>query len=84
MSLLHDQPRRNVVEELTHEIARVSRKAERWREMMESHYFHRTLMKLGLSMMEAEIARAQDAAGAGDLAAMIKAVAALRGYKDMD
>jgi len=69
---------------LPREIARVSAKRDRWRDMMKEHPELASGMALGVGIMEHEIQFAVKACAAGDVAAMMHAYEALQSYSDED
>ena len=72
----------SLADALPKEIARVSAKRDRWRDMMREMAMPG--MALSIRIMEAEIQRATKACASGDVLEMIAAHEALKGYDDDD
>ena len=69
---------------LPREIARVSAKRDRWRDMAQKHPELGLGMQLTINIMQAEINRAIRASCIGDIAEMLAAHQALKDYSDDD
>jgi len=74
----------SLADALPREIARVSAKRDRWRDMMRGHPGMLLGMGVAVTIMEAEIARAVKACASGDIAEMMQALQHLRDYDDDD
>jgi hypothetical protein len=74
----------NLVGGLSGEIERVALKAQRWRDMMAEHPSLAGGMKLGLAVMESQLADARKALNGGDPLEMMPALQALRDYDSDD
>lgn len=68
---------------LPREIARVTAKKERWQQMMREHDMGPG-MQFSINIMQVEIERAIEACASGDVAQMMAAYEALKGYDDND
>jgi len=68
---------------LPREIARVSAKRDRWRDMMKEHDMGPG-MQFSINIMQAEIDRAVKALASGDVVEMLHAHQALKDYSDDD
>lgn len=68
---------------LPREIARVTAKKERWMRMMLDHDMGPG-MQFSINIMQAEISNAIQACANGDIAEMMAALEALKGYGDDD
>ena len=68
---------------LPREIARVSAKRDRWRDMMREHDMGPG-MQFTINIMQAEIDNAVNACASGDVVAMMAAHEALKSYNDDD
>lgn len=69
---------------LPREIARISAKRDRWRDMMKEHPDLAFGMNLTVAIMQAEIDRAVKACASGDVVEMLAAHQALKDYSDDD
>ena len=69
---------------LPREIARISAKRDRWRDMMKEHPDLAFGMNLTVAIMQAEIDRAVRACASGDVVEMMAAHQALKDYSDDD
>lgn len=70
---------------LPREIARVSAKRDRWRDMMAEHpELAQSGMKITVAIMQAEIDRAVNALASDDVVSMLTALASLKDYSDDD
>ena len=69
---------------LPREIARVSAKRDRWRDMLKAHPELGTGVQFTINIMQAEIARAVKSCASGDIAEMLSAHQALKDYSDDD
>lgn len=69
---------------LPREIARVSAKRDRWRDMMRDHPELGPGMAFTVAIMQAEIDRAVKACASGDIAEMLHSLESLKGYSDDD
>ncbi len=69
---------------LPREIARISAKRDRWRDMMKEHPELGPGMGLTVAIMQAEIDRAVRACASGDVVEMMAAHQALKDYSDDD
>jgi hypothetical protein len=69
---------------LPREIARISAKRDRWRDMMRAHPELGSGMGLTIAIMQAEIDRAVKAIASGDVIEMLNAHQALKDYSDAD
>lgn len=69
---------------LPHEIARVSAKRDRWRDMMKEHPELASGMGLTVAIMQAEIDRAVRSIASADIGEMLASLASLRDYSDDD
>lgn len=69
---------------LPREIARISAKRDRWRDMMKEHPELAFGMTLTVAIMQAEIDRAVKACASGDVVEMLAAHQALKDYSDDD
>ena len=68
---------------LPREIARVSAKRDRWRDIMSAHpELAQTGMKISIAIMQAEIDAAVRACANGDIAEMMAAHQSLKDYSD--
>ena len=68
---------------LPREIARVSAKRDRWRDMMREHNMGPG-MQFTINIMQAEIEQAINACTTGDAVEMLAALEGLKGYDDDD
>lgn len=70
---------------LPREIARVSAKRDRWRDMMSAHpELAQSGMKISVAIMQAEIDAAVRACANGDIGEMLAAHQSLKDYSDDD
>ncbi len=69
---------------LPREIARVSAKRDRWRDMMMEHPELGPGMHLTIAIMQAEIDRGVKACASGDIVEMLHAHQSLKEYSDDD
>ena len=69
---------------LPREIARVSAKRDRWRDMMRDHPELGPGMTFTIAIMQAEIDRAVKACASGDISEMLAAHQSLKDYSDDD
>ena len=69
---------------LPREIARVSAKRDRWRDMAREHPELAPGMNFTIAIMQAEIDRAVKACASGDIAEMLAAHQSLKDYSDDD
>lgn len=69
---------------LPREIARVSAKRDRWRDMMKDHPELGPGMQLSINIMQAEIDAAVRACATGDVGEMLSALQSLKDYSDDD
>lgn len=69
---------------LPREIARVSAKRDRWRDMMKAHPELAPGMGFTVAIMQAEIDRAVKACAHGDIGEMLAAHQSLKDYSDDD
>ncbi|WP_108482293.1 hypothetical protein [Oceaniglobus ichthyenteri] len=69
---------------LPREIARVSAKRDRWRDMAAEHPAIAMGMNMTIAIMQAEIDHAVRACAIGDVVEMMAALDSLRGYDDND
>jgi hypothetical protein len=67
---------------LPREIARVSAKRDRWRDMMKEHPELGPGMAFTIAIMQAEIDRAVKACAHGDIGEMLAALQSLKDYDD--
>ena len=72
-----------LADELPKEIARVSAKRDRWRDMMRDHNMGPG-MQLSINIMQIEIDSAVAALASGDVVQMMQSLESLRGYNDDD
>ena len=68
---------------LPREIARVSAKRDRWRDMMRDHNMGPG-MQFSIDIMQTEIGAAVRACANGDIVQMLAALEGLKGYSDDD
>ena len=69
---------------LPREIARVSAKRDRWRDMVKDHPELGSGMTITIAIMQAEIDYAVHACANGDAVEMLTALESLKGYSDDD
>jgi hypothetical protein len=69
---------------LPREIARISAKRDRWRDIMRDHPELGPFMGLSIGIMQVEIDHAVKALASGDVAEMLHAHQALKDYSDDD
>ena len=73
-----------LAEALPREIARVSAKRDRWRDMVKDHPSLGAGMQISIAIMQVEIDRAVMARATGDVVEMLAAHQSLKGYNDDD
>jgi hypothetical protein len=74
----------SLAEALPQEIARVSAKRDRWRDMMKEHPSLAPGMSLTVAIMQVEIDQAVKACVSGDVLEMMAAYQSLKDYSDDD
>ncbi len=74
----------SLADALPREIARVSAKRDRWRDMMKEHPELGPGMQFTIAIMQAEIDRGVKACANGDIAEMMEAHQSLKDYSDDD